>query len=380
MSSHLAHDQIFVPFGDDFNYMSAFQNYKNLDALIGYMNENFADRYHFIYSTPSKWVDAVAALDIKWPTKYDDMFPYSDHPDAFWTGYFTSRPNSKEFIRRGSHNLHATHNLYSEKMFDQKMNDTQLKEILSAKDAMMDIMSISQHHDAVAGTERPLVEADYTKKLSKAMEQNDQVYSDVLNERISSISGWETKNQWKECTQTNTTYVDCPIVQNMEDETFALVRNPAQVEVTTMKFAVPSYGGWSAEVMDLETQTFKPVESTYHCHKDHKYLFDMKSCFLHVEASAKPQQFAVVKLVKGAFQEPDMRELKHNDFIDNGDVKITFERVTEDLSGVRLAIQRKGEYDKEIMDIQIGYWDDWVKLIGDGGQHSGSYIFRPKRK
>lgn len=29
-----------------------------------------------IYSTPSKYVDSIAAENIKWPTKYDDMFPY----------------------------------------------------------------------------------------------------------------------------------------------------------------------------------------------------------------------------------------------------------------------------------------------------------------
>jgi hypothetical protein len=46
------------------------------------------------------------------------MFPYSDGPDAYWTGYFSSRANDKEYIRRASHNFHASNELYSEKVLN----------------------------------------------------------------------------------------------------------------------------------------------------------------------------------------------------------------------------------------------------------------------
>jgi hypothetical protein len=32
-----------------------------------------------IYSTPSMYIDAISAQNIKWPTKYDDLFPYADN-------------------------------------------------------------------------------------------------------------------------------------------------------------------------------------------------------------------------------------------------------------------------------------------------------------
>ena len=48
------------------------------------------------------YIDAVNAADLEWPTKYDDMFPYADKKDAYWAGYFTSRPILKENIRRSS--------------------------------------------------------------------------------------------------------------------------------------------------------------------------------------------------------------------------------------------------------------------------------------
>ena len=71
-----------------------------------------------MYSTPSNFVDAIKTLNVTWPTKYDDMFPYADSSTSFWTGYFTSRPNDKSYIRRGSHNLHASNKLYALKVID----------------------------------------------------------------------------------------------------------------------------------------------------------------------------------------------------------------------------------------------------------------------
>jgi len=59
------------------------------------------------------YVDGLAAEKIEWPTKYDDMFPYADDDVSYWTGYFTSRANDKEYVRRGSHNLMASNKLYA---------------------------------------------------------------------------------------------------------------------------------------------------------------------------------------------------------------------------------------------------------------------------
>jgi hypothetical protein len=67
------------------------------------------------------YVDAVNAENIEWPTKYDDMFPYADNENSFWTGYFSSRANNKEYIRRASQLAHASNKLYSLKMIDQSL-------------------------------------------------------------------------------------------------------------------------------------------------------------------------------------------------------------------------------------------------------------------
>ena len=72
------------------------------------MNKHHGDKYFLKYSTPSNYVDALAKLNITWPVKKDDGFPYSSGLDQYWSGYFTSRPNSKEYIRRASGNMFAS--------------------------------------------------------------------------------------------------------------------------------------------------------------------------------------------------------------------------------------------------------------------------------
>jgi alpha-mannosidase len=103
-----------------------------MDHMIEYMNANHADKYHFRYSTPSDYVDSINALNMTWPTKTDDMFPYSDNPDAYWTGYFTSRPNHKSYIRTASNSYHASTQLYAEKLLNQSVTMDEVRPILDA--------------------------------------------------------------------------------------------------------------------------------------------------------------------------------------------------------------------------------------------------------
>jgi len=85
-----------MPWGEDFAYGNAFTDFANGDALIRYWKKAMtAAKIDMRYSTVYDYINAVKAENITWPTKYDDMFPYADWEDQYWTGYFTSRANSK---------------------------------------------------------------------------------------------------------------------------------------------------------------------------------------------------------------------------------------------------------------------------------------------
>jgi lysosomal alpha-mannosidase len=52
---------ILVVMGSDFGFMDAFWNFQQIDDLIAYVNEHHGDKFHLKYSTPSVYVDAIAA-------------------------------------------------------------------------------------------------------------------------------------------------------------------------------------------------------------------------------------------------------------------------------------------------------------------------------
>ena len=106
------------------------------------------------------------------------MFPYADKRDEYWTGYFTSRANSKSQVRFAHANIHASNKLFSLKAIEQGNTDLEL--LLAAKDAMMDANGINQHHDAVTGTARSLVVKDYAQRISKALGISNEQYSTLV--------------------------------------------------------------------------------------------------------------------------------------------------------------------------------------------------------
>lgn len=84
LSSVTYGDDVLIPFGSDFQWVSAHQYYKNVDKLIHYVNED--GRINAFYSTPAEYVAVKSKYNHSWPLKTDDFFPYADCPVCYWTG------------------------------------------------------------------------------------------------------------------------------------------------------------------------------------------------------------------------------------------------------------------------------------------------------
>lgn len=153
MTTHYRGNHMFIPWGADFAYGNAHLNFASSDALIEYFNSHYDDMT-LMYSTPYMYLDALKAQDIEWPVKYTDTFPYADDPEDYWSGYFTSRPNSKSQIRGAQANLHASNKLFARKVLNQATSQEQVEALLDAKHGMFDALGINQHHDAVTGTSK----------------------------------------------------------------------------------------------------------------------------------------------------------------------------------------------------------------------------------
>ncbi|KAK4414075.1 putative alpha-mannosidase [Sesamum alatum] len=141
--------------GTDFKYQYAETWFRNMDKLIHYVNQD--GRVNALYSTPSLYTDAKYALNESWPLKTDDYFPYADRINAYWTGYFTSRPAIKGYVRMMSGYYLAARQL---EFFRGRSKSG------PTTDSLADALAIAQHHDAVTGTEKQHVANDYAKRLS----------------------------------------------------------------------------------------------------------------------------------------------------------------------------------------------------------------------
>ena len=130
--------------GSDFNYENAERYFINMDKIIAAVNRNGTIKAQ--YSTPSIYYKARAAEGIDWSVKTDDFFPYATSPGGQWTGYFTSRPGVKRYVRDSSILLQAARHL---EVFTGG-NGT-------GTEAAWEAISVAQHHDGQSSAHMQLL-------------------------------------------------------------------------------------------------------------------------------------------------------------------------------------------------------------------------------
>jgi hypothetical protein len=151
-----------------------------MEAMISYINTHNKHNVKVLMSTPSQYIEALKKENIVFSSYYNDMFPYSDEKDEFWSGFYTSRPNTKKMVKDGSAYLHATSKAFALKAIDQKTKDEEITKILEAKDGLFDSMGVYQHHDAITGTDMEFVAEDYAYRLQRAMDKSFPEYKKIL--------------------------------------------------------------------------------------------------------------------------------------------------------------------------------------------------------
>ncbi|XP_059293041.1 alpha-mannosidase isoform X1 [Lycium ferocissimum] len=185
--------------GNDFKYQYAESWFKEMDKLIHYVNKD--GRVNALYSTPSIYVDAKHATNESWPLKTDDYFPYADSENAYWTGFFTSRPALKRYVRMLSGYYLAARQL--EFLTGRKSNGFNTF-------SLGDALGITQHHDAVTGTAKQHTTDDYAKRLAIGASESEAVVNSALSCLVNSTSGpcSTTSSSFNQCQLLNISY--CP--------------------------------------------------------------------------------------------------------------------------------------------------------------------------
>ncbi|KAJ4794961.1 Alpha-mannosidase [Rhynchospora pubera] len=193
-------NHVMFTMGTDFKYQYAESWFRNLDKLIHYVNKD--GRVNALYSTPSIYTDAKFAANETWPIKTDDFFPYADNPNAYWTGYFTSRPALKRYVRLMSAYYLAARQL--EFLIGRSTSGP-------TTDSLADALAIAQHHDAVSGTEKQHVANDYAKRLYIGYAEAEKLVRSslaCLTESSSKIGCSNPTTKFELCPLLNVSY--CP--------------------------------------------------------------------------------------------------------------------------------------------------------------------------
>lgn len=255
---HYLGNQIMIPMGCDFTFANALLNFRSMDHLIEAFNSR-VENITLIYSTPGIYLDTLIAQNISWPTKYDDMFPYADQPEDYWTGYFTSRANAKGFFRDGQGVLHAGSELLAQRIVKGSTTDYERAVYLDAKQTLLEEMGIMQHHDAITGTAKQHVANDYNRRLHAAMEKMRTAYSHVAG----IFSPNFNVDAWEWCQRTNGTYLDCPIANRTTNNFTVFAHNPSTVPTDYIKIRT-AHGNYDVYEYDMDKQIKLPAEAICH--------------------------------------------------------------------------------------------------------------------
>ncbi|XP_037083659.1 lysosomal alpha-mannosidase-like isoform X1 [Pollicipes pollicipes] len=169
-------NHIVMTMGEDFHYQDAGMWFKNMDKLIKYVNarQSGGEKVNVFYSTPSCYLKSLHDAKLVWPTVEDDFMPYASDPWAYWSGYFTSRPAQKGYIRKSNNFLQVC------KQLTAMMQTERTYETPNRVDYLRYAMGVNQHHDAVTGTEKQHVANDYIQRLSEATDSCQGAVNDAL--------------------------------------------------------------------------------------------------------------------------------------------------------------------------------------------------------
>ncbi|KAK7360218.1 hypothetical protein VNO77_02200 [Canavalia gladiata] len=367
--------------GDDFQYQYAESWFKQMDKLIHYVNKD--GRVNALYSTPSIYTNAKNAANQTWPLKTDDYFPYADGRNAYWTGFYTSRPALKRYVRMLSGYYLAARQLG---FLTGKQSTA-----YNAFD-LADALGIAQHHDAVSGTAKQHTTDDYAKRLAIGASKAEAVVSSSLACLTSKQSGGQCSapaSAFAQCQLLNISY--CPPTEDSIPEAKSLVvvvYNPlgwnrtdiVRIPVNDANLVVQDSSG-----NNLQVQYVNVDEVTTHLREFYVKAYlglspkQAPKYWLLFRASVPPLGWSTYFISKASGKGTRRQDLSYlvsqkseTINIGPGDLKMSFSSISGQL--IRMHNSRTG------VDIPIQQSYLWYESsAGDfsDSQASGAYIFRP---
>ena len=222
---------VMLTMGTDFTYGAAPYWYEQIDRLVRHVNAAEGSRMNVFYSTPAAYMDAKRGNpDMRWPLKRGDFFPYRWTPHQYWTGYFTSRPSLKAFIRRGGEFLRAAKSLAAIVSLQKSHADGAVP-WEGAFGPLTEAMAIAQHHDAVSGTAKQHVTDDYAARIARGVDGLEGHFIRTLTAALGGTAASQTPPPSAAAIATRCPLLNvsaCPVTEAMEpgDTVATMAYNP----------------------------------------------------------------------------------------------------------------------------------------------------------
>ena len=112
--------------------------------------------------------------------KNKDFYPL--RADCYWTGFFTSKPYLKGYIRKAS-NIFYTLSKYH--AYNRFLNNNINGGIIYNLNTLREVVGLTQHHDAITGTAKTFVNDDYLKMLelgdNQIEENSKEIFENMFN-------------------------------------------------------------------------------------------------------------------------------------------------------------------------------------------------------
>ncbi|XP_012160548.1 lysosomal alpha-mannosidase isoform X1 [Ceratitis capitata] len=388
MSKGYRTNNILVTMGEDFHYQNAISWYKNLDKLIKYTNarQENGSNVNLLYSTPSCYLKSLHDAGITWPTKDDDFFPYASDPHAYWTGYFTSRPTLKRYERVGNHFLQVCKQLTAMAPKIAGQFEPHLSFLREA-------MGVMQHHDAVTGTEKQAVAADYARHLEVAIRACATNTKEILNQLTIDTSRntperelgkrerrWATgpKKEYlfkfETCTLLNIS--SCAVPEQADKFTLTLYNPLAQTVTDYVRVPVPDVNYIVKDFDDVTIETqFLPVPAPVQDLNFRKSSATYELVFTATELPALGYKSYYITKTNGNNMKPVPDPPNQSSFTSIGN---EFIRLNFDTNGFLVTVTSDGM--TRIVNQEFVYYE---AATGNNrefrNRSSGAYIFRPAR-
>jgi len=359
-------NNVLITFGCDFQYQDATINFKNMDLLMEYINQNSA-KYgaKIFYSTPSTYLAYVhEQSELTWPLNTHDYFPYRDGPYSVWSGYFSSRSALKGYIRTRSEVVTVLNTLFT--TASGFVPAVLTPENFERQNRMSHEQGLTTHHDAVTGTEKQHVAYDYARHLSRGTADADDVINDVMGKLFKRKSSSAVVPQFQTCKLLNISVCDATNILASGYSVPVVAYNPlAWSRISNFRIPVPR-----PNVIVVDS-TGKTIPSQIYPNTDRRGVYT-----LAFSLSLGPLSYTSVVLQIGQNnQAVEYRGFKEGgpNSIENDHLIATFNQETGRLSSIT---NRVSGQNLEI-DGQILWWNASAGNNKNSTQASGAYIFRP---